>query len=79
MDLRIIAALAIGLLIVAAVIIHWLGSSSHSKKYEIGGINNNVNTSIVGNYDGNNVNYTIIMTERSEIAKNRHVVRLCTG
>ncbi|GAB6944375.1 hypothetical protein [Vulcanisaeta sp. JCM 14467] len=81
MDLRIVAALVIGLLIVAVVIIHWLSTSSHGKKYEIGGISNNVNTNIAGNYHDNhdNVNYTTIMIERSEIAKNRHVVRLCNS
>ena len=79
MDIRIITALIIGLLIVAALMIHWLGTSSHGKKHEISGINNNVNKGIAGNYDSNNVNYTTIMIERSEIARNRHVIRLCTG
>ena len=79
MGLRIIAALVIGLLIVAALMIHWLSTSSHGKKHEVSGVNNNVNTGITGNYDSNNVNYITIMIERSEIARNRHVIRLCTG
>ena len=80
MDLRIIiTAVVIGLLIVAVTVVHWLGASSHSKKHEISGINNNVNMGIAGNYDNNNVNYTTIMIEKSEIARNRHVVRLCNG
>ena len=79
MDLRIIAAVIIGLLIVAVVMIYWLGAADHGKKYEISGINNNVNTNIAGNYDNNNVNYTTIMIEKSELAKNRHMIRLCTG
>ena len=75
----IIAAMVIGLLIVAAAVVHWLGASSHSKKHEISGIDNNVNIGTAGNYDNNNVNYTTIMIEKSEIARNRHVIRLCTG
>ena len=80
MDLKIIVVLIIAsLLIITVVVIHWLGAVSHNESYEVSDVNNTMNAWMARNYGGNSVNYTMVMTERSEMARNRHVIRLCNG
>ncbi|WP_054842842.1 hypothetical protein [Vulcanisaeta distributa] len=80
MNSRIITVLIIvSLLVIIMIMIQQLIAISHNKNYEIDNASNTMNVRIVGNYNGNDINYTMIMIEKDEIAKNRHVIRLCNG
>ncbi len=81
MDFKIIAVLIIAsLLVIAVILIHQLSNINHNEKYKVvNSINNTVNPKIMENYSDDGINYTMVMTEKGEMIRNKHVVRLCNG